>query len=196
MKKKDGTPRLCIYYRELNKIMVRTRCPLPRINNLFDELRGTGTFSKIDLHSGYHQLGIKDEDIPEIAFRSRYGHYEFVVMPYGLSNTPAALMDIIDRVFKPYLDQFAVVFIDDKLIYTKTPEDHTHHLRTSLEIRRKNKLYAKLTKCEFWLGQVKFLGHVVPNEGVSMGPQKIEATTKWPTPNNLTEVRSFLGLLG
>jgi len=135
-------------------------------------------------------------DIPRTVFCTRYGHYEFVVMPFGLTNASAAFIDLMNRVFKPYLDQFVVVFIDDILIYSRTPEDHVHHLRTALEVLRKNKLYAKLSKCEFLLRKLAFLGHVVSNEGVSVDPQKIEAVSNWPRPKNPTEVRSFLGLAG
>ena len=170
VKKKDGTLRLCIDCRELNKIIVKNRYLLPRIDDLFDQLRGAGTFSKINLQSGYQQLRIKDEDIPKTAFRTRYGHYEFVVMPFGLTNAPAAFMDFMNRVFKPYLDKFVVVFIDDILIYSRTPDKHTRHLQIALEVLRRNELYAKFSKCEFWLEKVAFLGHVISSGGVSVDP--------------------------
>ncbi|KAF5790284.1 putative nucleotidyltransferase, Ribonuclease H [Helianthus annuus] len=196
MKKKDGSMRLCIDYRELNKITIRNRYPLPRIDDLFDQLQGAKCFSKIDLRSGYHQLKIKDSDIPKSAFRTRYGHYEFLVMPFGLTNAPAVFMDLMNRVFHEFLDKFVIVFIDDILVYSKSKEEHEYHLRTVLEILRQKKLYAKFSKCEFWLNQVAFLGHVVSAEGISMDPAKVEAITKWPTPTSVTEVRSFLGLAG
>ena len=161
VKKKDGTLRLCIDYRELNKIMIKNRYPLPRINDLFDQLRGAGTFSEIKLRSGYYQLRIKDEDILKTTFCTRYRHYEFVVMPFGLTNAPTVFMDIVSTVFKPCQDHFVMGFVDDILIYSKTPADHIHYLRTILEILRKNGLYAKLTQCEFWFEQVLVLGHVV-----------------------------------
>lgn len=170
VKKKDGTLRLCIDYREINKITVRNRYPLPRIDDLFDQLRGASVFSKIDLRFGYHQLRITEEDIPKTAFRTRYGHFEFVVMPFGLTNAPAAFMDLMQRYFKPYLDQFVVIFIDDILIYSKSHEEHEKHLREALGVLRKNKLYAKLRKCEFWLEKVQFLGHVISREGISVDP--------------------------
>ncbi|KAL0534153.1 hypothetical protein IC582_028437 [Cucumis melo] len=196
VKKKDGSMRLCIDYRELNKVTVKNRYPLPRIDDLFDQLQGATVFSKIDLRSGYHQLRIRDGDIPKTAFRSRYGHYEFVVMSFGLTNAPAVFMDLMNRVFKDFLDSFVIVFIDDILIYSKTEAEHEEHLHQVLETLRANKLYAKFSKCEFWLRKVTFLGHVVSNEGVSVDPAKIEAVTNWPRPSTVSEIRSFLGLAG
>ena len=196
VKKKDGSMRLCIDYRELNKLTIKNKYPLPRIDDLFDQLKGAKYFSKIDLRSGYHQLKIKPQDIPKTAFRTRYGHYEFLVMSFGLTNAPAAFMDLMNRIFKEYLDKFVIVFIDDILIYSKTKEDHAEHVRTALEILRKKKLYAKLLKCEFWLQEVQFLGHIVSNEGIKVDPAKIEAIMNWERLRTPTEVRSFLGLAG
>ncbi|KAL0537580.1 hypothetical protein IC582_026561 [Cucumis melo] len=169
--------RLCIDYRELNKVTVKNRYPLPRIDDLFDQLQGATVFSKIDLRSGYHQLRIKDGDVPKTAFRSRYGHYEFIVMSFGLTNAPAVFMDLMNRVFREFLDTFVIVFIDDILIYSKTEAEHEKHLRMVLQTLRDNKLYAKFSKCEFWLKQ-------------------IEAVTGWTRPSTVSEVRSFLGLAG
>ncbi|GKA28042.1 putative nucleotidyltransferase, ribonuclease H, partial [Tanacetum coccineum] len=177
VKKKDGSFRMCIDYRELNKLTVKNRYPLPRIDDLFDQLQGSCYFSKIDLRSGYHQLRVHEDDIPKTAFRTRYGHFEFTVMPFGLTNAPAVFMDLMNRVCKPYLDKFVIVFIDDILIYSKTKEDHEVHLRLVLELLRKEKLYAKFSKCEFWL-QVHFLGHVVNQSGIHVDPSKIEAIAK------------------
>ena len=196
VKKKDGSMRLCIDYRELNKLTVRNKYPLPRIDDLFDQLQGAQYFSKIDLRSGYHQLKIKTEDIPKTAFRTRYGHYEFLVMSFGLTNAPAAFMDLMNRVFKPHLDQFVIVFIDDILIYSRSQEEHDSHLRIVLQTLREKELYAKFSKCEFWLEKVSFLGHVVTKDGVSVDPSKIEAITNWERPTSVTEIRSFLGLAG
>ncbi|KAL5578516.1 hypothetical protein UlMin_020215 [Ulmus minor] len=196
VKKKDGTLRMCIDYRELNKLTIKNKYPLPRIDDFFDQLKGAANFSKIDLRSGYHQLRIKDNDVPKTTFRTRYGHYEFLVMPFGLTNAPAAFMDLMNRVFTQYLDKFIIVFIDDILVYSKTPEEHEEHLRVTLQLLRDSKLYAKFSKCDFWLSKVHFLGHVVSKEGVSVDPAKVEAVSKWAAPTSVTEIRSFLGLAG
>uniref|UniRef100_A0A2N9FDG8 RNA-directed DNA polymerase n=1 Tax=Fagus sylvatica TaxID=28930 RepID=A0A2N9FDG8_FAGSY len=196
VKKKDGSMRLCIDYREINRVTVRNKYPLPRIDDLFDQLQGAQIFSKIDLRSGYHQLKIKPDDVPKTTFRTRYGHYEFLVMPFGLTNAPAAFMDLMNRVFKPFLDQFVVVFIDDILIYSKSKEDHERHLRLVLQVLKEKKLYAKLKKCEFWLDSVAFLGHVISKDGISVNSKKVEVVVKWNRLNNVTEIRSFLGLAG
>ena len=148
---------------------------LPRIEDLFDQLKGAGVFSKIDLRSGYYQLRLKEGDVPKTAFRTQYGHYEFLVMPFGLTNAPAAFMDLMNRVFRPYVDQFVVVFIDDILVYSKDAREHEQHLRIVLEMLREKKLYAKLSKCDFWLKEVSFLGHIVSAEGIRVDPAKIEA---------------------
>ncbi|KAL0556909.1 hypothetical protein IC582_005426 [Cucumis melo] len=180
VKNKDGSMHLCIDYRELNKVAVKNHYPLLRIDDLFDQLQGATVFFKIDLRSSYHQLRIRDTDIPKTAFHSRYGHYEFIVMSFG--------------VFKDFLDAFVIVFIDDILIYSKTEAEHEEHLHQVLETLRSNKLYAKFSKCEFWLKKVTFLGHVVSSKGVSVDPAKIEAVTNWPRPSTVNEIRSFLGL--
>ncbi|GJZ33852.1 putative reverse transcriptase domain-containing protein [Tanacetum coccineum] len=158
VKKKDGSLRMCIDYRELNKLTVKNRYPLPRIDDLFDQLQGSSVYSKIDLRSGYHQLKVREEDISKTAFRTRYGHYEFQVMPFGLTNAPAVFMDLMNRVCKPYLDKFVIVFIDDILIYSKSKQEHEEHLKIILELLKKEELYAKFSKCEFWLPKVQFLG--------------------------------------
>nr|GFC37913.1 putative reverse transcriptase domain-containing protein [Tanacetum cinerariifolium] len=184
VKKKDESFRMCIDYRELNKLTVKNRYPLPRIDDLFDQLQGSSVYSKIDLRSGYHQLRIREEDIPITVFWTRYGHFQFQVMPFGVTNAPAVFMDLMKRVCKPYLDKFAIVFIDDILIYSRSKEDHEEHLKTILELLKNEKLYAKFSKCDFWLESAHFLGHVV------------EAIRNWSTPTTPTEVRRFLGLSG
>ncbi|GJW60411.1 putative reverse transcriptase domain-containing protein [Tanacetum coccineum] len=187
---------MCIDYRELNKLTVKNRYPLPRIDDLFDQLQGSSVYSKIDLRSGYHQLRVREEDILKTAFRTRYGHYEFQVMPFGLTNAPAVFMDLMNRVCKPYLDKFVIVFIDDILIYSKSKQEHEEHLKIILELLKKEELYAKFSKCEFWIPKVQFLGHVIDSEGIHVDPAKIESIKDWTSPKSPTEIRQFLGLAG
>jgi hypothetical protein len=196
VKKKDGSMRMCIDYWELNKVTIKNRYPLPTINDLLDQLQGARVFSKVDLRSGYHQVLVKEEDIPKTAFRTRYGHYKFLVMSFRLTNMPEIFMDTMNRVFHDYLDQFTVVFIDDILTYSKTLEEHNEHLRKVLERLRSEKLYAKLEKCEFWLDSVSFLGHVISGEGVAVDSEKVKAVVEWTRPTSVFEIRSFLGLAG
>ncbi|KAJ0950618.1 putative nucleotidyltransferase, Ribonuclease H [Helianthus annuus] len=196
VKKKDGSFRMCIDYRELNKVTVKNRYPLPRIDDLFDQLQGSSFYSKIDLRSGYHQVRVREGDVPRTAFRTRYGHYEFLVMPFGLTNAPVVFMDLMNRVCKPYLDDFVIVFIDDILIYSKSQEDHERHLRLILELLRKEQLYAKFSKCDFWIREVHFLGHIINEMGIHVDPAKIDAIRNWAAPKNPSEVRQFLGLAG
>ncbi|GJQ95023.1 putative reverse transcriptase domain-containing protein [Tanacetum coccineum] len=196
VKKKDGSFWMCIDYRELNKPTVKNRYPLPRIDNLFNQLQGSSVYLKIDLRSGYHQLRVRKEDIPKTAFRTRYGHYEFQVMPFGLTNAPAVFMDLMNRVCKPYLDKFVIVFIDDILIYSKNKQEHEEHLKQILELLKKEELYAKFSKCEFWISKVLFLGHMIDSEGIHVDPSKIESIKDWTSPKSPTEIRQFLGLAG
>ncbi|KAK4400597.1 Retrovirus-related Pol polyprotein from transposon.6 [Sesamum angolense] len=176
-------------------VTVKNKYPLPRIDDLLDQLKGATTFSNIDLRSGYWQLRIAENDILKTDFRTRYGHYEFLVMPFGLTNAPAAFMALMNHTFQEYLDQFVIVFIDDNLVYSKNREEHEQHLRIVLQIL-KEELYAKLSKCEFWVNQVIFLGHVTSNDGVMHDPSKVKAIMEWRVPKNAAEVRSFLGLAG
>ncbi|GJR13379.1 putative reverse transcriptase domain-containing protein [Tanacetum coccineum] len=196
VKKKDGSFRMCIDYKELNKLTVKNRYPLPRIDDLFDQLQGLQFFSKIYLRSGYHQLRVHEDDILKTAFRTCYGHFEFTVMPFGLTNAPSVFMDLMNRVCRPYLDKFVIVFIDDILIYSKTRDEHVEHLRLVLGLLKKYKLYAKFSKCEFWLREVHFLGYVINGNGIHVDPSKVEAVKNWKAPRTPTEVRSFLGLAG
>ncbi|GJV48242.1 putative reverse transcriptase domain-containing protein [Tanacetum coccineum] len=196
VKRKDGSFRMCIDYHELNRLTVKNQYPLPRIDDLFDQLQGSRVYSKIDLRSGYHQLRVREEDIPKTAFRTRYGHYEFQVMPFGLTNAPAVFMDLMNRVCKPYLDRFVIVFIDDILIYSKSRKEHEGHLKLILRLLKKEELYAKFSKCEFWLSKVQFLGHVIDSEGIHVDPAKIESIKDWASPKTPTEIRQFLGLAG
>ncbi|GJY65411.1 putative reverse transcriptase domain-containing protein [Tanacetum coccineum] len=196
VKKKDGSFRMCIDYRELNKLTVKNRYPLLRIDDLFDQLQGSRVYSKINLRSGYHQLRVREEDILKTAFRTRYSHYEFQVMSFGLTNAPAVFMDLMNRVCKPYLDKFVIVFIDDILIYSKSKEEHAKHLKLLLELLKKEELYAKFSKCEFWLSNVQFLGHMIDSEGIHVDSAKIESIKDWASPKTLTEIHQFLGLAG
>nr|GEZ40341.1 hypothetical protein [Tanacetum cinerariifolium] len=187
VKKKDGSFRMCIDYRELNKFTVKNRYPLLRIDNLFDQLQGSSVYSKIDLLLGYHQLRIKKEDILIIAFRTRYGHFEIQVMPFGLTNTPAMFIDLMNLVCRPYLDKFVIMFIDDILVYSKDKEEHGKHLKIILELLKKERLYAKFSKCGFWLDSVQFLGHVIDRSGVHVDPAKIKPIKNWDAPTTPTE---------
>ncbi|GJX46079.1 putative nucleotidyltransferase, ribonuclease H [Tanacetum coccineum] len=278
VKNKDGSFRMYINYKELNKLTVKNCYSLPRIDDLFDQLQGSLFFSNIDLRSGYHQLRVHEDDIPKTAFRTRYGHFEFTIMPFGLTNAPAEIefrielipgvvpiakspyhlapseleelsgqlkelkdkdlrsgyhqlrvhednipktafrtryehfkftvmpfgltnapavfMDLMNRAYRPYLDKFVIVFIDDILIYSNTRDEHVEHLRLVLKPLRKEKLYAKFSKCEFWLREVQFLGHVINGNGIHVDPSKIEAVKTWKVPRTPTEVCSFLGLAG
>ncbi|KAM1003288.1 hypothetical protein ACFX2C_003633 [Malus domestica] len=196
VRKKDGTLRLSIDYRQLNKVTIKNRYPLPRIDDLFDQLRGACVFSKIDLRFGYYQLKIKSEDVPKTAFRTRYGHYEFLVMPFKLTNAPADFMDLMNRVFQPYLDKFVIVFIDDILVYSKSRAEHVRHLKLVLKSLREHQLYAKFSKCQFCLDQVALLGHVISAQGIQVNSQKVAAVENWEQPRTITEVWSFLGLAG
>ena len=192
----EGALRLCIDHRELNRVAIKNRYPLPRIDDLFDQLRGARVYSKIDLRIGYHQLRVRETDIPKTTFRTRYGHFEFTVMPFGLTNAPATFMDLMHRVFQPYLDQFVVVFEDDILIYSESEWEHDYHLRIVLQLLRDHQLYAKFNKCESWLTEVRFLGHVVSASGVSVDLEKVEVVMSWERPKSIFEIRSFLGLVG
>jgi hypothetical protein len=196
VKKKDNSLRLCVDYRPLNAVTVKNKYPLPRIDILFDQLAGAKVFSKIDLRSAYHQIKIKPCDIPKTAFSTRYGLYEYLVMSFGLTNAPAYFMYLMNSVFMPELDKFLVVFIDDILIYSKTEEDHTNHLRIVLQRLRDHHLYAKFLKCEFWLKSVKFLGHTISSEGISVDPTKVQEVMDWKPPTSVHQIRSFLGLTG
>ena len=196
VEKKDKTKRMCVDYRALNEVTIKNKYPLPRIDDLFDQLKGAKVFSKIDLRSGYHQLRIREEDIPKTAFTTRYGLFECTVMSFGLTNAPAFFMNLMNKVFMEFLDKFVVVFIDDILIYSKSEEEHEQHLRLVLEKLKEHQLYAKFSKCDFWLSEVKFLGHVISAQGVAVDPSNVESVTKWTPPKTVSQIRSFLGLAG
>ena len=188
--------RMVVDYRALNEVTIKNKYPLSMINDLFDQLQGAKVFSKIDLRSGYHQLKIREQDIPKTAFTTRYGLYEYIVMSFGLTNAPAYFMSMMNKVFMEFLDKFVVVFIDDILVYSKNEEEHKEHLRLVLEKLREHQLYAKFSKCEFWLKEVGFLGHVISGEGIAVDPTKVQSVTEWLAPTSVGEIRGFLGLAG
>jgi hypothetical protein len=194
VKKKDGSLRMCVNYHTLNAVTIKNKYPLPRIDVLFDQLVGVKVFSKIDLRSGYHQIKIRANDVPKMAFSTRYGLYEFLVMSFGLTNAPAYFMYIMNSVFMNELDKFVVVFIDDILIYSKDEAEHAKHLRIVLQRLRNHKLYAKFSKCEFWLDSVKFLGHTISKDGISVDPSKVQEVMDWKPPKSVHQIHSFLGL--
>ncbi|GJT22978.1 putative reverse transcriptase domain-containing protein [Tanacetum coccineum] len=196
VKKKDRSFQMFIDYRELNKLTVKNHYLLLRIDDLFDQFQGSSVYSKIDLRSGYHQLRVREEDIPKTAFRTCYGHYEFQVMPFGLKNASAVFMDLMNRVCKPYLDKFVIVFIDDILIYLKNKQEHEEHLKLILELLKKEELYDMFSKCEFWIPKVQFLGHVIDSKGIHVDPAKIESIKDWASPKLPTKICQFLGLVG
>jgi hypothetical protein len=196
VEKKDDTQRMCVEYRLLNEVTIKNKYPLPLIEDLFDQMRGAKVFSKIDLHSGYHQMKIRWSDIPKTAFTTRYGLCEYTVMSFGLTNAPAYFLYLMNKVFMEYLDKLVVVFIDDILIYSKTEEEHEEHLRFVLQKLREHQLYAMFSKCDFWLKEVSFLGHIITDGGISVDPAKVEDVLKWEPPRIVKEMRSFLGLAG
>ena len=193
-KKKDKGLRLCVDYRALNKQTVKNKCPLPRIDELLDRLKDARFFSKLDLRSGYHQIRISPEDTHKTAFRTRYGHFEFKVLSFGLVNAPATFTTLMNNVFHDLLDDCVIVYLDDILVYSRTKEEHLGHLRKVLGLLRANKLYAKQEKCEFLKTEITYLGHVIGPLGISMDPEKIKAIRDWPPPKNVKELQSFLGL--
>ncbi|KAL4272312.1 hypothetical protein GQ457_13G016830 [Hibiscus cannabinus] len=188
VKMKDGSMRLCIDYRQLNRVTIKNKYTLPRIEDLFDQLRDAFVFSKIDLRSGYYQMRVKDDDVSKTTFRTRYGHYKFLVMPFGLKNAPVTFMDLMNRIFKPYLNKFVIVFIDDVLIYSRNKDEHVEHLRIVLQTLREHQLFAKFSKCEFWLSKVAFLGHVISAKRVMVDLKKVQTILDWRPPRNVGEV--------
>jgi hypothetical protein len=195
IQKKDGSWRLCIDYRQMNKATIKNQYPLTRIDDLFDQMKGTTMFSKIDLRSGYHQLWIKEDDIPNTAFKMRFGHYKFIVLPFVLTNVPGVFMSLTNGVFHEYLEKFIQVFIDDILIYSRTMEEHDEHLCLVLQCLREHKLYGKLSNFSFYQSKIHYLGHVISDEGITVDLAKVEAIMEWLAPMNFLEVHSFMGLV-
>jgi hypothetical protein len=194
--KKDATQGLCVDYHALNEVTIKNKYPLPRIDDLFGQLCGACMFSKIDLRSRYHQLKVRECDILNTAFISRYGMYKFMVISFRLTNAPSYFMYLMNKVFIEYLDKFVMVFIDDILVYSRSEEEHEEYLRLVLQKLRDHKLYSKLSKCEFWLKQVSFLEHVISKGGISVDPSKVQDVLSWKVPISVGDIRSFLGLVG
>jgi hypothetical protein len=187
---------MCIDYRESKKITIKNRYPLPSMDDLLNQLQGSSYYSKINLWSGYHQVRVQAKDVEKTVFWTRYGHYDFLLMSFGLTNELAVFMGLVNRVRKPYLDKFVIVIIDDIHVYSLSKQDHEEHLRTLSDLLRKEILYAKFSKREFWLRELKFLGQVINEKGIMVDPAKVKAVIKWEAPHSATEIRRFLGLVG
>jgi hypothetical protein len=194
--KKDGTQRLCVDYRALNEVTLKNKYPLLRIDDLFDQLCGACLFSNIHLRSGYHELMIRERDISKTAFVSRYGLYEYTVMSFRLTNAPTYFMYLMYKIFMEYLDKFVMVFINDILVYSRSVEEHIEHLHLVLQKLQDHRLYAKLSKCEFWLKPVAYLGHIISKGGIFVDPSKVQDILGWNAPTSVRDIRSFLGLAG
>ena len=195
-KKKDGGLRMCVDYRALNKITIKNKYPIPRIDEMLDQLNGAKIFSRLDLTSGYHQIRIKNDDIEKTAFRTRYGSFEFVVLPFGLTNAPPTFVRLMNSIFHKYLDDFVIIYLDDILIYSKTKDVHLHHIELVLQLLHDNHLYVNKAKCEFGVDQLEFVGHIVTSNGIKADDNKVIAIKNWPIPQTPTSVRSFLGAAG
>jgi hypothetical protein len=187
---------LCIHFRQLNKPTIKNKYPLPIIDDFFDQIRGAKIFSKIDLRSRYHKVRIKEEGIHKTTFRRRYGHYEFVVVPFGFSNAPVVFMCLMNGIFRNYLDKFVIVFRDEIIVYSKSKKEHENQLRFVLQVLREHRLYSKLSEFSFYQEHIHYLGHIISKHGIEVDPENIESIKGWPTPTNVSEIRYFMGLVG
>nr|GFB21668.1 uncharacterized protein [Tanacetum cinerariifolium] len=194
-RKKDGSLRMCIDYRALNKVTINNKYPIPLIADQFDQLGKARYFTKLDLRSGYHQVRIAEGDEAMTTYVTRYGSYEFLVMPFGLINAPATFCTLMNKLFHPFLEKFVVVYLDDIVVYSHTLEEHVLHLKQVFQVLRDNELYVKLEKCTFTQDEVEFLGHKIKDGGLMMDGAKIKAIQEWEPPTKVTELRSFLGLV-
>lgn len=185
---------MCMDYRQLNKLTIKNKYPLPFIDELFDQVKGATMLSKIDLRLDYHQSKIKEEDIAKIAFRTRYGHYEFVFLPFGLTNSPKKFVCLMNIIFHQFLDKFVLIFIDDILIYSRSIEEHKEHLRIVLQILREHQLYAKYSKCDLFKDKIQYLGHVINKNRIAMDPEKVRTIMEWMVSKDVANITSFMGL--
>ena len=191
---KKGGLWICIDYKALNKQTIKNQVPLPRINEVWVRVGGAKYFSTIDLRSGYHQIRLRETDISKTAFRTRYGQFEFLVTPFGITGAPGCFQTLMDIIFWPYLDKFILIYLDDILIYRRTKEEHSNHLNIVLDILKKHSLFAKLSKCDFMKYNAEYLRHIIRGDGIQLNPKKIEAVKDWEAPQNMKQVQIFLGL--